>query len=145
LVDETAAKYDGMKRLSDAQLDAIADEWRTKPVAEVGRHVMPLLHHAVACEDEISTLSTRLAAVESALASEREAKDRAERERDAAILGLHAVHSVGFDSRLAADAESKAAKWLASALASRYDAPGRVGRILAAAREGPIPPPGGVT
>ena len=38
--------------LSDDEITLIAQEVRTKPLAEVGRHVMPLIQHIVATEDK---------------------------------------------------------------------------------------------
>lgn len=43
--------FRGMRLLSESAMDAIANDVRTKPLAEVGRHVMPLLHHIVAMDD----------------------------------------------------------------------------------------------
>ena len=37
--------------LSDDQITDIANDVRTKPLAEVGRHVMPLIQHIVASEE----------------------------------------------------------------------------------------------
>ena len=36
--------------LSDDQITVIANEVRMKPIEEVGRHVMPLIHHIIAME-----------------------------------------------------------------------------------------------
>lgn len=41
----TESKGDGV--LSEDQIDAIAHDVRTKPITEVGRHVMPLIQHIV--------------------------------------------------------------------------------------------------
>lgn len=37
--------------LTDDEITAIANDVRTLPLAEVGRHVMPLIHHIQAVED----------------------------------------------------------------------------------------------
>ena len=37
--------------LTDEEIVAIAADARTKPLAEVGRHLFPLLHHITALED----------------------------------------------------------------------------------------------
>ena len=37
--------------LTDDEINVIANDVRTKPLAEVGRHVMPLIHHALLLQD----------------------------------------------------------------------------------------------
>lgn len=41
------------KILTDDEISTIADEVRTRPLSEVGRHVMPLIQHIVACEAKL--------------------------------------------------------------------------------------------
>lgn len=44
---------DGSRRrlLTNDEIITIANDVRTRPIAEVGRHVMPLIHHVGALED----------------------------------------------------------------------------------------------
>jgi hypothetical protein len=45
-----------LRTLTDDQVNAIAEEVRTKPLAEVGRHVMPLIQHIAEQADVIHDL-----------------------------------------------------------------------------------------
>lgn len=56
------------RRLSDAAITAIAVDVRTRPLTEVGRHVMPLIQHACELEDQLAAANARA--------------EKAERERD---------------------------------------------------------------
>jgi hypothetical protein len=42
----------GPKKLTADAIEAIAIDVRTKPLSEIGRHVMPLISHVSAVEDE---------------------------------------------------------------------------------------------